>query len=284
MKNTSVLNIYDAVQDYSFTSQDYFVHTLRFSLLGELIKDKYVIDLGCGKHCNLLKAACMMNHGPQFKHYVGIDYGEIKHWRETNELIKSKTSYLSYFDFCDKNKVSELISTLNEEYEGKWLANAQWVVSCFEVLEHMDFDSQCLFIENLSLLLHELDIKFCLFSTPNYNGSAAKNHISELNYKLLEEMFDAAGIVVLSKTGLSAWTKYHDVEKIEPTEWRTEEVRRALEYLDGCLPKPLRKMIWGALLPVEYSNNIMWALAKSSKPRLIDKSKLTYIKERQNAD
>ena len=82
--------------------------------------------------------------------------------------------------------VDVLINALEQAFEGE-----PFIITCFEVLEHMDFEMQNKFLYNLSRILHnpKLNVEMCLFSTPNHNGSPAKNHISELSYKLEEEMY-----------------------------------------------------------------------------------------------
>jgi hypothetical protein len=290
-KNTSELNIYDNVQGYGFTSQDYFVHMLRFQKLSEICKNKNVLEIGCGKHTNLLKACCMMHHGPQFKHYIGTDYGNIVPWRQDNKLINEITTLIPFRDFTSGEDFEFVMSNVKQAW-----GDEQFIVICFEVLEHMDFDSQILFINNLSRLINEFNIEDCYFSTPNFNGHAANNHISELSCDLLAEMFMRAGIKIKRKTGLSAWKKYWTTKRVhetdivsdKPLEYSEdledlEDLENTLRYLEDCLPVPLMKMIWGALLCPEYSNNILWLLnaEPSKEAKRIIKDSLVHINERQ---
>lgn len=279
-KNTSVLNIYDAVQDYSFTSQDYFVHMLRFSQFGELCGGRNILDIGCGKHTNLLKAACMMNHGPQFKHYIGLDYGDITPWRQNNALIKEVTTLMPHCDFTRYESVEAVEDMIDDKF-GK----DPFTIVCFEVLEHMDFNSQCEFIYQLSRIVNGEDgmnVEACFFSTPNFNGSAAKNHISELHCDLLQEMFDKAGVSVIDRLGLSSWQKFNKINNLPLDQQDLCGAQKILNCLDNYLPLPLRKMVWGALLDSSYSNNILWTLGKSDVgAHHILKEELTNIDRRQ---
>lgn len=262
MKNTSVLDIYggmrliDCVKDYTFTSQDYFVHMLRFTKMCKELKDKRILDLGCGKYTNLLKAITQMSRGPHFNHYVGVDYGPIEEYRPNYEPVASRVDYLEYIDWTNDNDYEAVEELLLSTY-GK----EPFVIVCFEVLEHMDFNSQRKFLFNLSKLMHNpnLNVECCYFSTPNFNGNAAHNHISEIRYSLEEELFDLYGLNIVDSQGLSAWKRYHKFENLSST-FQNKIDKDLLEYLSDSLPDPLDKMMWGALLHRKYSNNILYTL------------------------
>lgn len=251
--NTSVLDIYGDYRDldlnYGMTSQDYFVHMLRFSKVVDLVHGKNIFDIGCGKYTNLLKALCMMRRGPDYKAYIGTDYNKCQRWRPSYAPIWDKTLIYDGMDFTDTADVNVLINALEQAFEGE-----SFVITCFEVLEHMDFEMQNKFLYNLSRILHnpKLNIECCLFSTPNHNGSPAKNHISELSYKLEEEMFARFDIQVAQAQGLSAWKKFCKKENLAPG-------CNSPLYTD-FMPDALQKMIWGAALPRQFSNNILYNL------------------------
>lgn len=251
--NTSVLDIYGDYRDYDFnysmTSQDYFVHMLRFSLVADQIEGKNIFDIGCGKYVNLLKALCMMKRGPQYKCYVGTDYGKCVKWRPDYAPIWDKTLLLEEMDFTDSKDVDDIIETLHTV-----MGEEPFMITCFEVLEHMDFEMQNKFLYSLSRVMHEpgLNVECCMFSTPNHNGSPAKNHVSELSYLLLEEMFSRYGLAVCQAQGLSAWKKFHKQEFLAPG----SNPPKYLEFM----PSAIQKMVWGAALPRWYSNNILYNL------------------------
>lgn len=260
--NTSVLDIYgdyrDFDLDYSMTSQDYFVHMLRFSHVADLIHGKNIFDIGCGKYTNLLKAICMMKRGPDYKCYIGTDYNKCREWRKDYAPIWDKTLLLDEMDFTDENDFNTIVQNLEYMFDNK----EPFVITCFEVLEHMDFEMQNKFLYNLSRLLHnpKLNVEMCLFSTPNFNGSPAKNHICELSYALLEEMFLRYNLIVAQAQGLSAWKKYHKQEYLAPG-------TNPPKYAD-FMPSPVKKMIWGAALPRRFSNNILYNLMAHSQIKL----------------
>ena len=251
--NTSVLDIYgdyrDVDLDYGMTSQDYFVHMLRFSKVIDMVHGKNIFDIGCGKYTNLLKALCMMRRGPDFKMYVGTDYGRCYRWRQGYKPIWDKAFIYDEMDFTDDDDfdiISDVLMML--------FGDEPFVITCFEVLEHMSFDMQNKFLYNLSKILHnpKLNVECCLFSTPNHNGSPAKNHISEISYMLEEEMFDRFDIQVAQAQGLSAWKKYCKKENLA-------EGAAVPQYVE-FMPAALQKMIWGAALPRQFSNNILYNL------------------------
>ena len=258
--NTSVLDIYGDYRDldinYGMTSQDYFVHMLRFSKVVDLVHGKNIFDIGCGKYVNLLKAICQMRRGPDYKAYIGTDYGQCQRWRPNYAPIWDKTLIYDGMDFTDTGDVDVLINALEQAFEGE-----PFIITCFEVLEHMDFEMQNKFLYNLSRILHnpKLNIECCLFSTPNHNGSPAKNHISEISYKLEEEMFARFDIQIAQAQGLSAWKKFCKQENLAPG-------FSAPKYTE-FMPDVLQKMIWGAALPRQFSNNILYNLT-STKDKL----------------
>ena len=253
--NTSVLDIYGNYKDLDinyFTSQDYFVHMLRFSKMAEEVKDKNILDIGCGHYTNLLKAVCLQTRGPHFKSYVGTDYNSIIKWRASYAPIWDKSMLLPQIDFTKDSDVDKVIDACKSNFD----SSSEYVATCFEVLEHMDFEMQNKFLWNLSRTIRALGPNGKLyFSTPNHNGSPAKNHISELSYKLLEEMFSRYGLKVESAQGLSAWKKFCKPENCGGKD------------LDvSSLPSGLQKMAWGAVLDRKYSNNILYALSASKEP------------------
>lgn len=256
--NTSVLDIYGDYRDidlnYGMTSQDYFVHMLRFSKVVDMVHGKNIFDIGCGKYTNLLKALCMMRRGPDYKCYIGTDYNKCNKWRPDYKPIWDKTLLYDCIDFTDTDDVAKVVNCLETVFEGE-----PFVITCFEVLEHMDFEMQNKFLYNLSKILHnpKLNVECCLFSTPNHNGSAAKNHISELSYKLLEEMFARYNIDICQAQGLSAWKKFCVQENLAPGHNKPN-------YVD-FMPDALQKMIWGAALPRQFSNNILYNLMGSGE-------------------
>lgn len=258
--NTSVLDIYGDYRDidlnYGMTSQDYFVHMLRFSKVVDLVHGKNIFDIGCGKYTNLLKALCMMRRGPDYKCYIGTDYNKCQHWRPDYAPIWDKTLLLEEMDFTDTADVDTIMEYLEQMFED----HEPFTITCFEVLEHMDFEMQNKFIYNLSRILHnpKLNVEYCLFSTPNHNGSPAKNHISELSYKLEEEMFDRYGLLVCQAQGLSAWKKFCKPENIP--------AGQPIPQYTAFMPDALQKMIWGAALPRQFSNNILYSLKATTKP------------------
>lgn len=263
--NTSVLDIYGNYKDLDinyFTSQDYFVHMLRFSKMAEVCKGKNVLDIGCGHYTNLLKAICLQLRGPEYKSYVGTDYNKIQKWRASYEPIWSKSSLLPQIDFTDLESVAKVEEECAKRFDG-----GEWIATCFEVLEHMDFEMQNKFLYNLSRLMRALPGEGTLyFSTPNHNGSPAKNHISELSYKLLEEMFSRYGLEIKAATGLSAWKKFCKPENLEGS------LAHEAPHVEQ-LPQCLQKIAWGAALPRQFSNNILYEL-KPSNEKLASYEKL----------
>ena len=250
--NTSVLNIYGNYKDMDinyFTSQDYFVHMLRFSKIAEQVENKNILDLGCGHYTNLLKAICLQTRGPHYKSYIGTDYNNIIKWRPDYTPIWSKSTLIPQTDFTNADHVNKVIDECLKRFNGE-----DYIVTCFEVLEHMDFEMQNKFLYQLSRLVKTLPGKATIyFSTPNHNGNPAKNHISELSYKLLEEMFERYDFNIEEAQGLSAWRKFCKAENLPNA--------NVFDFNISELPSGLQKMVWGAMLPRQFSNNILYTLS-----------------------
>lgn len=252
--NTSVLDIYGKPDNNglfspetkytTMTSQDYFVHMLRFSKVVDMCKDRIIFDLGCGKHTNLLRALCGMSRGVSFKFYLGVDYGEITPYRA--DYLAKHARCIPHIDWTNDTDVNTVISILQKLSSGEKV-----LVTCFEVLEHMDFDMQKKFLANLAKLSRSINCEI-LFSTPNYNGKAAKNHISEINYLLEEELFDAFGFDIVYSQGLSCHKKF--AANLSPAD------KAFYDRLTKCLPMPLVKMILSSMLDRKYANNILYVL------------------------
>ena len=260
MKNNSVLDIYKSIKDLDieyFSSQDYFVHQLRFNKMIEKLSGKNIIDLGCGRCVNLLKAIVQSERGANFESYVAIDYGNIQEYRPNYAPVANKVAYFPYFDFTDEQCFTDITQFLHESYT----LDDKLYITCFEVLEHMDFESQKKFLYNLSRLMHdkELNIVVCYFSTPNYNGKAAKNHISEINYLLEEEMFNYFGLDIVDFLPLSAHLRFINMETIQQADISLNTVDKLRDYL----PAPLFKIAMAPFIHRQYSNNIMYTLAPS---------------------
>ena len=104
-----------------------------------------------------------------------------------------------------------------------------------------------------------LHIELCYFSTPNYNGKAAKNHISEINYLLEEEMFHYFGLDIVDFLPLTTHLKYITVDNVFTVDVDYNSVLKFKEYL----PTPLFKMMMAPFIHRQYANNIMYTLAPS---------------------
>lgn len=257
MNNTSELNIYPNMDPekvtYSFTSQDYFVHMLRMSMMVDQLSGYNILDLGCGKHTNLLRALCEIKRGPQFNIYVGVDIGNIVGYRE--KYLEDKVVLCPCVDFSTDEGYG-----IVKEYAELFFDDDKYIITCFEVLEHMDFESQKRFLHNLSMLMRDTNVQHCWFSTPNFNGSAAKNHICEVNYLLLNEMFEASDLDVKNAIGLTTHLKYCDKAYLR------DDNKQLDTHLLECtfLPRPVVKMIWANIIKPRYCNNILYKLQPST--------------------
>jgi cyclopropane fatty-acyl-phospholipid synthase-like methyltransferase len=163
----------DKATDRGIVHRDYLAHTLRWThVLKHARMGMKILDVGCGVNMPLAMTLYTNRYKPEI--YCGLD-------------IREDFQPPAEFPFP-----LDLRGGFDITSEEKWreLGTRQWdLVTCLEVIEHMDKTHGQLLLDNLSLLPTDTTI---FLSTPCYNGSKAANHIYEWEYEeLRDELQDA---------------------------------------------------------------------------------------------
>lgn len=237
--------------------RDYIAHCLRWSYVLKQVKiGMKIIDVGCGSF-PLLKALYSNKLKPGL--YVGVDIRK----SVIEKMMKFKTNFPVVGQTLDI-RIEDLPSIrqikIMEEPKNYSPCIAAFpdydIAVCLEVVEH--FEDK--YIDHvLSEIRRVLKIGgLLLLSTPNFNGSAAKNHVHEYT---AEEL------------GKHIW-KYFTVEKmigtfasqkdIEPVLSPSE--REVYEDLKSWFKPEIISVIFSSMHPLE-SRNILWVCRKEDKIR-----------------
>lgn len=228
----------DKAEERGFIHRDYIAHCLRWShvikFLGEKQKynDATILDIGCGREAPLAKMLYSSKMAP--KSYVGIDYGKIEHGITFGK-------YEDRFEFWENEDAANVDLGIGFGFN---------IITCFEVLEHVE-PRHCLkILDNIRRRsTPDADI---FISTPVFNGKAAGNHVNEMTYAAMWQVFCQQGFSVKECWGtFASMSDYKDKLTIE--EYNVWEDLR--NYYDVNM----LSCIFAPLYP-EYSRNILWHL------------------------
>lgn len=181
------------------THRDYLSHCARWSWAQRLVPKllgegrNRILDAGCGPNAPMAVELAVQPPivdiaTKTYAEYVGVDLNTIR--PRTNPKW---ATYIGDFDFIER--YAEL---------GKF----DMVVS-FEVLEHMEEELQEGYMHAVSECMN--DGAHLVFSTPVFNGHAAKNHIRELTEEQCRDMIERNGLTVVEQYGTFA--SWHDIKK-----------------------------------------------------------------------
>lgn len=227
-----------------FIHRDYLAHCLRYSHVAKYLmqqhryKTHHVLDVGCGKEVPLARLMFSMKMTHTTGSYVGVDYGSVP-WPDTisQTTKKFKLKLLEKTDFVKA-------ALPRKQYD---------VVSCLEVLEHVEADHAYQMLLTMKQHLKKDGVVF--LSTPCYDPKlgAAANHVNEMSFEGFKALIQAAGFRVDKVWGTFASQKDYKkiMEKYHPG--ITEIFTQLSEYYDSnvvaCLFAPLfpsraRNCLW----------------------------------------
>jgi 2-polyprenyl-3-methyl-5-hydroxy-6-metoxy-1,4-benzoquinol methylase len=236
--------------------RDYIAHCLRWSYVLKQVKiGMQIIDVGCGSF-PLLKALYSNKLKPRL--YVGLDIRR----SVIEKMMKFKTNFTVIGHETDIRVESlpipeEVVFTAERPF-GAFTTQTEGydIAVCLEVVEH--FEDK--YVDHvLSEIRRVLKVGgLLLLSTPNFNGSAAKNHIHEYT---------------ADELGKHIW-KYFTVEKmigtfasqrdIEPVLSPAE--REVYENLKSWFKPEIISVVFASMHPLQ-SRNILWVCRKEDKIR-----------------
>tara|TARA_R100000458_G_C8239473_1_gene218944 strand:- start:227 stop:1000 length:774 start_codon:yes stop_codon:yes gene_type:complete len=241
----------EQAEERGFLHRDYIAHCLRWSHIvkhlgkGQAYKTAKILDIGCGKETPLIKTLYTMRMTPEV--YVGVDFNKPTH-QEIHDKIYDKMGGGNF----------ELIWNCDASIKYRF-ANLDFyptLITCFEVLEHVTPEKVIGILTNIkSVSNSKTDI---FISTPCFNGKAAANHINEMTYEEMKEIF------LLEKFELvNHWGTFASQKDIEPVLYETgpNDLTIAYQYLKDYYDSNLLSVLFAPLYP-RYSRNCLWHLRK----------------------
>lgn len=245
--DTTFLSI-DTSSERRFIHRDYIAHCLRWShVVAYLMKNKFyqrakILDVGCGREVPLLKTlySNRLTNRDSGGLYVGVDYGPINDPNVNNETLKHKLYERT--DFASTDKIEE--------------TNFD-VVTCFEVLEHVEPYHAFKLLKKIRTKINEATgVGF--ISTPNFDHSVgpAANHVNEMNFRATHALLLAAGFKIGKVNGTFASQK--DYKK-----FLTPEELVVFDNLSAYYDTNLISCIFAPMYP-EQSRNAIWTVRAST--------------------
>jgi hypothetical protein len=251
----------DMTEERQIIHRDLIAHSFRWSHVAKYLhqgmkyKTARVLDVGCGVDTPL--ARMFYSNRLIVDQYVGIEYNPARKIKDFNfGKMPADIHGGSIFprDVAIANgKYSVKTDSQKREYDFPNL------VTCFEVLEHVEPGHARKMVAAMLLLLKKSDDPnaTAFISTPCWNvKNCAANHVNEMRYQALGRMFEDVGFAVVKSYGTFAsisdyreqfFKDYGDVGK--------ELYERTLEYYDTNV----FATIFAPLYP-HLARNAIWKL------------------------
>lgn len=247
--DTTSLRLVAHTAIYGEIHRDYLAHCLRYNHVaqylnrGALHKTAHVLDVGCGIETPLprLLSSMMMTHTTGS--YTGVDYGAIR-W--PRQLKSFKTTFLEKADFVT-------VELPRRAFD---------VVTCFEVLEHVEAPHAFAMLSRMAELMEGSSVAFV--STPCYDPKVgpADNHVNEMSHAGFRVLLEAAGFEVLNVWGTFASQKDYKRQLTEASPELAALFERLQAYYHPCV----LACLLAPLFPT-FARNCLWQL-RSAEPTL----------------
>lgn len=158
----------NAADERKIVHRDYFAHSLRWSYAIRQAKYKMrVLDMGCAR-APLLEALYRNKFCPVYR---GVDVSK----KQLEEAAKLETNCQAELFWMDATEERVPLPDGWAELE-----------CCFEMAEHVPEEKLPAVLDELERLLSPKGK--LLLSTPNFNGSAAGNHVREYTFEEMEKL------------------------------------------------------------------------------------------------
>lgn len=188
----------DNAEERGFIHRDYIAHCLRwthvvkFLLQKHRYKESRILDIGCGKEFPLAKTMYTSKMSPLY--YMGVDVNKL----ERPDMFAEKDWF--HFESCD---IAEVRPGYFEPFQ---------VITCFEVLEHVEPAHTRAIVHAIHENLHEDGTAFV--STPVWDPhvGAAGNHVNEIKYEPLSLLFEDCDLHIEAAYGTFA--SQRDIEPL----------------------------------------------------------------------
>lgn len=263
--DTTHLSI-DQAEKRGFIHRDYIAHCLRWSHVVKHIgqsgryKTTRILDVGCGTDLPLAKTLYTSRMAVQ--QYVGVDYNRPDKF-DTSVFHTGKMPVRAFggVDFArDVHLLDDQASyTIGANIGPFKLPN---VITCFEVLEHVEPEHARRMLERMHELVDRADDAgdpcTVFVSTPCYDEmvGAAANHVSEIRREALGALMEEVGFKITGNWGTFA--SQRDYKTALQKEYPSDGVRifdKLSEYYDSNYVAT----IMAPLFP-QHSRNNLWQL------------------------
>jgi 2-polyprenyl-3-methyl-5-hydroxy-6-metoxy-1,4-benzoquinol methylase len=253
----------DTAEERILVHRDYLAHCLRWSHVVKCLyqnhryKNARILDVGCGREMPLAKLL-YANRMTGAK-YCGVDMNALSLPDMVATAAANEKLEVHVKGQMDASKLT-LESTAPPDRRLPWSPN---IIVCFEVFEHMHPRIARALLKTLRNVIAPGGTMF--FSTPNWNGDAAANHINETKYQALAAILAETGWKVERNYGTFASQRDY-IHEMLPEEQLI--FRKLSEYYDSNL----LSIMLAPLYP-ELSRNALWVLS----PGVEDKGLLERI-------
>lgn len=232
-----------------FVHRDYAAHYFRWSSVLRLIgtKPAGLLDVGCGREAPL--AAMLYSNRRTSVQYVGVDHGPIEPVIDFNS-DKFKPWFIPHTDFMD---------LIDVQLEGLFEDGYPDVITCFEVLEHVEPDHAYQMLCHMYDLIRP-DTGRVMLSTPCFDAQVgpADNHVNELSYHTLGQMIESAGFTIVDKWGTFASQADYKGALVERFgDVGVEMFKRLSVTFDSSVVSNIFATFWP-----EHSRNVFWILRR----------------------
>jgi len=250
----------DNSEDRGFIHRDYIAHCLRWT---HVIKRLYerktwqtarILDIGCGRELPMAKLLYSSKLIPAS--YIGVDVGPVEdsEYQKLKGDMAVRTTIFENHNFLDLKEIDVWDNASNEAVGGS-LPNSPNIVTCFEVLEHVEPKMMMDMLEHMKTLTAP-DCRYFI-STPCWNRTdCAANHVNEMLYESLGAAFERHGFVVEAVHGTFA--SIRDYEGL-----LNPEQKKLFDNLRAYYDSNFLSCIFAPLFPAQ-SRNCLWELRKAT--------------------
>lgn len=241
--DTTYLSL-ETAEERGFIHRDYIAHCLRWSHVIKRLSDKRayetarILDVGCGRELPL--PTTLYSSRFIVQQYVGVDAGPINlDARERFHSGRFPVEIYERTDFLDLDL-------------GKYGERVFNVVTCFEVLEHVEPEHMILMLRKIKQSMDPAGRAF--ISTPCWDvATKAANHVNEMRYEALGAVIEREGFTIKDVHGTFA-----SIREYEPH--LKESHREAFNDLRGYYDVNFLACIFAPFYPA-YSRNCLWELS-----------------------
>jgi len=245
--DNSFLSMEQQLGPRGFIHRDYLAHCLRYSHVAKYLLQKgkrhltaHVLDVGCGKEAPLARLMYSMRLTHTTGSYTGVDYVKVP-WPW---VIGANTTRFKFKSFGESDFAYDDIP-LRKSYD---------IISCFEVLEHVEPRHAFDMLTRMGDLL-KMKGGTAFISTPVYSPreGAAGAHVNEMSYAAMRLLIDLAGFKVDGHWGTFASQK--DYKKLlSPAQ------AEVFQQLNCYYDNTIIACMFAPLFP-EQSRNVIWQLS-----------------------